>query len=214
MNYRQRAYDSYDKSNTNIKITNSYFHIQNIKNIFFRKPQFYTIKKEYSPKSKKIKIKNKPTQNYFLIRENELYKKIINGIRSPKAKPKINVFHKEKEEKLREYKRHNRTLENRKLVRENSSFKKRLKNQKSLLRIKDIEKDYKENHLKMVERLKKKRTIILPPINDIFRMKRYESPKNSRKSNKNNKYDISTIKGITSIRKGESPIRKKNSFNS
>ena len=158
MNYRQRAYDSYDKSNTNIKITNSYFHIQNIKNIFFRKPQFYTIKKEYSPKSKRIKTQ--PTQNYYLVRENELYKKIINGIRSPKAKPKINVFHKEKEEKLREYKRHNRTLENRKLVRENSSFKKRLKNQKSLIRIKDIDKDYKKNHLKMVERLKRKRTTV------------------------------------------------------
>ena len=211
MNYRQRAYESYDQSNMNKKIANSYFHIQNIKNIFFRKPQFYTIKKEYSPKSKKIKTQ--PNQNYYISRENELYKKIINGILSPKAKPKINVFHKEKEAKLREYKRQNRTLENRKLVRENSSFKKRLKNQKSLLRIKDIDKDYKKNHLKMVERLKRKRTIILPPINDIFRMKRYESPKNSRKSNKNNKYDISTIKGNTSVRKGESPIRKKDSFN-
>jgi hypothetical protein len=211
MNYRQRAYDSYDKGNMNIKISNSYFHIQNIRNIFFRKPQFYTIKKEYSPKSKKIKTR--PTQNYYFIRENELYKKIINGISSPKAKPKINVFHKEREKKLKEYRRQNRTLENKKLDRENSSFKKRLKNQKSLLRIKDIEKDYKKNHLKMVERLKQKRTILLPPINDLFKMKRYESPKNGRKSNKNSRNDISSINGNTSIRKGESPIRKKDSFN-
>ena len=212
MNYRQRAYDSYDKSNLNIKISNSYFHMQNIRNIFFRKPQFYTIKKEHSPKSKKLKTQ--PTQNYYVIRENELYKKIINGISSPKAKPKINLFHKEREEKLREYRRQNRTLENRKLVRENSSFKKRLKNQKSLVRIRDIEKDYKENHLKMVERLKKKRTTFLPPINDLFRMKRYESPKNNRNSNKSSRYDNNSInKGNTSLRRGESPIRKKNSFN-
>jgi hypothetical protein len=212
MNYRQRAYESYDQSNMNKKIANSYFHIQNIKNIFFRKPQFYTIKKEYSPKSKKIKIKNKPTQNYFLIRENELYKKIINGISSPKAKPKINTFHEEREEKLREYRRQNRTLENRKLVRENTSFKKRIKNQKSLLRIKDIEKDYKENHLKMVQRLKKKRTTFLPPINDFFKMKRYESPKNNRIRNKSGRYDISSLNGSSSIRKGESPIRKQNYY--
>ena len=182
MNFRQRAYDSYDKSNMNSKISNSYFHIQKIRDIFFRKPQFYTIKKEHSPKSKKIKTQ--PTENYYVIRENELYKKIINGIRSPKAKPKINLYHKEREEKLREYRRQNRTLEIIELLRENSSFKKRLRNQKSLLRLKEIDKDYKENHLKMVERLKKKRTIILPPINDIFKMKRDESPKNSRKNNK------------------------------
>ncbi len=208
MNYRQRAYDSYDKSNTNLKISNSYFHIQNIRSIFFRKPQFYTIKKESSPKSKKIK--NQPTQNYYVIRENELYKKIINGIRSPKAKPKINLFHKEREEKLKEYKRKNRTLENQERARENSSFKKRLKNQKSLLRLKEIDKDYKKNHKKMVERLKRKRTFILPPINDFFKMKRYESPKNNRNSSKNSRYDNSTYIGLGSIRKGESPIRRKN----
>lgn len=207
MNYRQRAYDSYDKNNMNLKITNSYYHFKNIQKIFYRKPQYNTIKKVYSPRSKVTTTQ--PHQNYFVIRENELYKKIINDIRSTKVRPKLNLLYKTKEEKLRDYKRQNRTLENKKLVRENSNFKKRLRNQKSMLRIKDIDKDYKENHLKMLQRLKSKRNIILPPINKMYKyMNRYESPRNSRKSSK---YEYSV--GNSSFKDGDSLIQEKKSAN-
>jgi hypothetical protein len=207
MNYRQRAYDSYDKTNMNLKITNSYYHFKNIQKIFYRKPQYNTIKKVYSPKSKITTTQ--PQHNYFVIRENELYKKIINDIRTTKVRPKLNLLYKTKEEKLRDYKRQNRTLENKKLIRENSNFKKRLRNQKSMLRIKDIDKDYKENHLKMLQRLKSKRNFILPPINRIKLMNRYESPRNSRKSSK---YDYS-IGNSSSFKDGESLIQEKKSAN-
>ena len=35
MNYRQRAYDSYDRGTYNLKITNSYYHFKNIQKILF-----------------------------------------------------------------------------------------------------------------------------------------------------------------------------------
>ena len=179
MNYIQRSYDRNNRINFNIKINNSYFHFLNMQKIYDRKPVYNTIKRLNYPR-----LKNNPTQlqnNYFVMRENEIYKKIINRISSTKAKPKLNDYYRTKEENLRDYKRQNRTLEKKKLVRENSSFRKRLKTQKSTLRIKDIDKDYKENHLKILERLKKKNTLILPSINRIGQYMT-RSPRKSRKS--------------------------------
>ena len=40
MNYRQRFYDSYDRSNYNFKVTNSYYHFKNIQKIVYRKPEY------------------------------------------------------------------------------------------------------------------------------------------------------------------------------
>ena len=184
MNYRQRFYDSYDKSNLDFKIKNSYYHFKNIQKILYRKPEYKSIKPIRSPR---LRINTQPYHNFFVIRDNEVYKKIINDIRSTKARPKLNDFYKMKEEKLRDYKRQNRTLENRQLSRDNLSFKKRLRNQKSYLRIRDMDKEYKNNHLKMVERSKKikdLRNIFLPPISTI--VNRIESP---RKNIKTSNYD-------------------------
>ena len=207
MNYRQRAYESYDKGNYNLKITNSYYHYRNIQKITQRKPQFNTIKREKSPKIRIIHTQ--PYQNYYVVRQNALYKKIINNIKESKVKPKLNIFHETKEEKLRDYRKQNRTLENKRLVRENSNFKKRLKNQKSMIRIKDIDKDYKENHLKILERFKKfkeNRNIILPPINNYGR--RF-SPKLNRKNSQ--KFSNSFKSKNSSFSKdGESLHQEKN----
>ena len=141
----------------------------------------------------RLQINTRPFNNYFVIRQNEYYKKIINGIRDSKAKPKFNDYYKMKEEKLREYKRKNKTLQNRQISLENVNFKKRLRNQKSLLRIREMDKDYKENHLKMVERARKikdKSRIILPPINTISN--RIVSPRrNQYKYNHYNEYSNS-----------------------
>ena len=169
MNFRQKAYDSYDRSNYNLKITNSYYHFKNIQKILYRKPEYKPIRNVKSPA--RLKINTQPFNNYFVIRQNELYKKIINGIRDSKVKPKINDYYKMKEEKLREYRRKNKTLQNRQISLENINYKKRLRNQKSLLRVREMDKEYKEKHMKMVERARKvkdKRTIVLPPINTIF----------------------------------------------
>ena len=179
MNFRQRAYDSYDRSNYNLKINNSYYHFKNIQKILYRKPEYRPTKKIYSPP--KLRINTQPHKNYFIIRENELYKKIINGIRESKIKPKINNYYRTKEEKIREYRRQNKTLENRQLSKENLIYKKRLRNQKSMLRIREMDKEYKTNHFKMVERARKikdSKAIVLPPINII--VNRIKSPKRNK----------------------------------
>ena len=182
MNYRQRIYESLDNDNYNLKIKNSYYHFKNMQKINKRKPQYFSFKRVNSPK---FKISTtQPYKNHLIIRQNELYKKIINDIHKTKSIPKINLYYSSKEEKLRDYRKQNKTLEDRKLTIENSSFRKRLKNQKSILRIKEIDKDYKENHLKMLERfrkIKEGKNIILPPINKIVRK---FSPKLNRKSSK------------------------------
>ena len=205
MNYRQRFYDSYNKSNMNLKITNSYYHFRNIQSIIYRKPEYKVIKKINSPK---ININTRPLNNYFIARENELYKKIINDIRTTKTKPKLNDYYKLKEEKLRDYRKKYKTLENRQLSRENINFQKRLRNQKSMLRIRDMDKDYKTNHFKIMERsrrIKDLRSIMLPPISTI--VNRINSTKKNRNSyNENN----SVSKGGESLRQ----YKKKNSIDS
>ena len=205
MNYRQRFYDSYNKSNMNLKITNSYYHFRNIQNIIYRKPEYKVIKKINSPK---ININSRPLNNYFITRENELYKKIINDIRTTKTRPKLNDYYKLKEEKLRDYRKKYKTLENRQLSRENINFQKRLRNQKSMLRIRDMDKDYKTNHVKIMERsrrIKDLRSIMLPPISTIV------NRINSTKKNRNLYNDNTSVsKGGESLRQ----YKKKNSIDS
>jgi len=205
MNYRQRFYDSYNTNNMNLKITNSYYHFKNIQSIIYRKPEYKVIKKINSPK---ININTRPFNNYFIARENELYKKIINDIRTTKTRPKLNDYYKLKEEKLRDYRKKYKTLENRQLSRENINFQKRLRNQKSMLRIRDMDKDYKTNHVKIMERsrrIKDLRSIMLPPISTIV------NRINSTKKNRNLYNDNTSVsKGGESLRQ----YKKKNSIDS
>ena len=195
MNFRQRAYDSYDRSNYNLKITNSYYHFKNIQKILYRKPEYKSIKKVNSPR---FKINTQPYNNYFVMRQNQLYKKIISDIRSTKVRPKINEYYQTKEEKLKDYRKQNRTLQKMELSRQNSNYRTRLRSQKSMLKIREMDKKYKENHMKMVERsrkIKDTRHIILPPISSI--VKRNKSPKNVRKSN----YEYNLSYGGSSVSK-------------
>ena len=187
------------------KITNSYYHFKNIQSIIYRKPEYKVIKKINSPK---ININTRPFNNYFIARENELYKKIINDIRTTKTRPKLNDYYKLKEEKLRDYRKKYKTLENRQLSRENINFQKRLRNQKSMLRIRDMDKDYKTNHVKIMERsrrIKDLRSIMLPPISTIV------NRINSTKKNRNLYNDNTSVsKGGESLRQ----YKKKNSIDS
>ena len=204
MNFRQRAYDSYDRSNYNLKITNSYYHFKNIQKILYRKPEYKSIQKVKSPT---LKINTQPYNNYFVMRQNQLYKKIINDIRSTKVRPKINDYYKDREEKLRDYRKQNRTLQNKELSRQNSNYKTRLRSQKSMLRIREMDKKYKENHMKMVERsrkIKDTKHLILPPISTI--VNRIKSPRNIRKNN----YEYNISYGGSSVSKdGESLNQEK-----
>ena len=176
MNFRQRFYDSYDRSNYNFKVTNSYYHFKNIQKIAYRKPEYNPYINLKSP-SLNINIHSYKSNinNYMLSQQNKAFKKTIEDIQNSVVKPKLNLFYKLKEEKIREYRRASKTLEIKELKRENSRFHKRLKSQKSFLNLREMDQEYKLNHQRLIDRNKKinKRFMILPPINSI--MKKFES---------------------------------------
>ena len=177
MNYKQRFYDSYDRSTYNYKVTNSYYRFKNIQNIIYRKP-------EYNPymnlRSRRLNLQMHPLNNnykndYLTTRQNAIYKKIINDIRNAEVKPKLNLYHKMKEEKIKEYRRASKTLELKELKRENSRFHKRLRSQKSLLKLREMDQEYKLNHQKLLDRSRRinQKYLILPPVNSI--MKKFQT---------------------------------------
>ena len=176
MNFRQRFYDSYDRSNYNFKVTNSYYHFKNIQKIAYRKPEYNPYINLKSPLLNiNIHSYKSNINNYMLSQQNKAFKKTIEDIQNSVVKPKLNLFYKLKEEKIREYRRASKTLEIKELKRENSRFHKRLKSQKSFLNLREMDQEYKLNHQRLIDRNKKinKRFMILPPINSI--MKKFES---------------------------------------
>ena len=176
MNFRQRFYDSYDRSNYNFKVTNSYYHFKNIQKIVYRKPEYNPYINIKSPRlNLNIHSYKSNINNYMLSQQNKAFKKAIENIRNSVVKPKLNLFYKLKEEKMREYRRASKTLETKELKRENSRFHKRLKSQKSFLNLREMDQDYKLNHQRIIDRNKKinKKFMNLPPINSI--MKKFES---------------------------------------
>jgi hypothetical protein len=176
MNFRQRFYDSYDRSNYNFKVTNSYYHFKNIQKIAYRKPEYNPYINLKSPRLNiNIHSYKSNINNYMLSQQNKAFKKTIEDIQNSVVKPKLNLFYKLKEEKIREYRRASKTLEIKELKRENSRFHKRLKSQKSFLNLREMDQEYKLNHQRLIDRNKKinKRFMILPPINSI--MKKFES---------------------------------------
>ena len=176
MNFRQRFYDSYDRSNYNFKVTNSYYHFKNIQKIAYRKPEYNPYINLKSPRLNiNIHLYKSNINNYMLSQQNKAFKKTIEDIQNSVVKPKLNLFYKLKEEKIREYRRASKTLEIKELKRENSRFHKRLKSQKSFLNLREMDQEYKLNHQRLIDRNKKinKRFMILPPINSI--MKKFES---------------------------------------
>ena len=176
MNFRQRFYDSYDRSNYNFKVTNSYYHFKNIQKIAYRKPEYNPYINLKSPRLNiNIHSYKSNINNYMLSQQNKAFKKTLEDIQNSVVKPKLNLFYKLKEEKIREYRRASKTLEIKELKRENSRFHKRLKSQKSFLNLREMDQEYKLNHQRLIDRNKKinKRFMILPPINSI--MKKFES---------------------------------------
>jgi len=181
MNYRQRFYDNYDRSNYNYKVTNSYYHFKNIQKIVYRKPEYNPYINLKSPRLNiNIHSYKSNINNYMLSQQNKAFKKTIEDIRNSVVKPKLNLFYKLKEEKMREYRRASKTLEKKELKRENSRFHKRLKSQKSFLNLREMDQEFKLNHQRIIDRNKKinKKFMNLPPINSI--MKKFESSSSNK----------------------------------
>ena len=72
MNYKQRFYDSYDRSNYNFKVTNSYYHFKNIQNIIYRKNEYNPYMNMKSPRLnlQMHPFNNKIKDDFLLSRQN------------------------------------------------------------------------------------------------------------------------------------------------
>ena len=86
MNQRQRSYDSYDKNNKLLKLTNSFYHFRNLEHIKKRKPQFGNNPTLYSKRDSHVE----PFQDYFIKKQNENIKEKIKKIKNRKVKAKLN----------------------------------------------------------------------------------------------------------------------------
>ena len=164
MNPRQKSYDSYDKTNKLLKLTNSFYHFRNLEIIKKRKPQYSNNRPTYYPNKKKHVP---PFKNYFIKQQNENIKNKLNQIRYKPILPKINDIFLSKETKIQEFRQQHKNLFIQKINEENQNYKKRIKNQKAFINPKAMDKDFKEEHTKTLMKLKKigeNENIVLPSI--------------------------------------------------
>ena len=66
MNPRQKSYDSYDKTNKLLKLTNSYYHYRNLETIKKRRPQYSDVP-IYFQKLKSSRTISKKSRRLFLM---------------------------------------------------------------------------------------------------------------------------------------------------
>ena len=163
MNPRQKSYDSYDKTNKLLKITNSFYHFRNLELIKKRKsqynkpPTFYTNRRKLQT----------PFQNFYIQQQNENIKNKLNQIRFKPIKPNINNSFLLKELKMQQFRQQYKNLDLKKREEENQNYKKRIKNQKAFIDPKAMDKDYQEEHTKTLLKLRKigeNENVVLPPI--------------------------------------------------
>ena len=163
MNPRQKSYDSYDKTNKLLKLTNSLYHFKNLELIKKRKPQYSNHPTYYSNKKKHVA----PFQNYYIKKQNENIKIKLSQIRSRPIMPKINDIFLLKESKIQEFRQQHKNLFIKRREEENENYKKRIKNQKAFINPKAMDKDFKEEHIKTLMKLRKigdNENVVLPQI--------------------------------------------------
>lgn len=183
MNAKQKAYDSYEKTNKLLKVSNNYYHYLNLEKIKHRKPKF-------SPSERLIRHNKKPFTDYYLIQENKVVGSILKSIREKSPKPLINslmnakLMHDDLRKKYQD-------LAKQKRDEENALYKKRIASQKPFISVKSMDLDYENSKNKVIKKLEIE-DIVLPPI--------WVNPKkNSKKrSVTESKIDISSDKQSSS----------------
>ena len=94
MNPRQKSYDSYDKTNKLLKLTNSYYHFRNLEIIKNRRSQYNNAPLYFHSQTKTRNVSKRKKaelfQTYFLKKQNESIKKKLNKILLRPIKPKMN----------------------------------------------------------------------------------------------------------------------------
>ena len=162
MNIRQKLYDSNDSSNVYIKSTNTSVLSKNLNEIINRKPVFSN--KVFS-KKKKVTIN---LDDYFRIRENLIYNKMITEIKKKKLKPNISAEQNEMIINKMRSKNNYHKINEESIEKENKSFKKRLYNLKPFISAHKLDKEFNERIV--IRRFnsnskKENKTLILPNIN-------------------------------------------------
>jgi len=171
MNPRQKSYDSYDKTNKLLKLTNSYYHYRNLETIKNRRPQYNNAPIFFQKlKSSKTSSKKKQAtlfEAYNVKKENENIKKKIVKILLRPIKPKINSDFFSKETKMQKLRQIHKNIFDQKRNEDNQYYKKRINNQKAFINPKMMDKNYNEEHLKVLMKLKKigeNENVVLPNI--------------------------------------------------
>ena len=171
MNPRQKSYDSYDKTNKLLKLTNSYYHYRNLETIKKRRPQYNNAPLYFEKfKSSRTTSKKKQTtlfDEYNIKRQNESIKKKINKILLRPIKPKINNEFFSGETKLQKVRQIHKNIFDQKRNEDNQYYKKRINNQRAFINPKMMDKNYNEEHIKVLMKLKKigeNENVVLPNI--------------------------------------------------
>ena len=201
MNPRQKSYDSYDKTNKLLKLTNSYYHFRNLELIKKRKPQYSNRPTFYPNKKQHVA----PFQNYYIKRQNENIQYKLNQIRSRPIKPKINDIFLSKESKIQEFRQQHKNLFIKRREEENQNYKKRIKNQKAFIDPRAMDRDYQEEHTKTLMKLRKvgdNENVVLPPIKNshdnptLMESKKYYNTDSGSGGKSGKEYESNRMKSV------------------
>ena len=157
----QKFYDSYDKNNIVLKLTNSYYHNKNLALIRNRKNMF-------KPPSKSIpkRIKD-PMVKYRIEKDNEELGEKIKEITNRKKREFDNEFFDNFKFKLRRIKTNLKRENQKEIDKENELMYHRMEISKPFLNTKELDKDFKGNHKVYVKKLRKVNengSVVLPKI--------------------------------------------------
>jgi hypothetical protein len=161
MNPAQKFYDSYDKNNIVLKLTNSYYHNKNLALIRNRKNMF-------KPPSKSIpkRIKD-PMVKYRIEKDNEELGEKIKEITNRKKREFDNEFFDNFKFKLRRIKTNLKRENQKEIDKENELMYHRMEISKPFLSTKELDKDFKGTHKVYVKKLRKVNengSVVLPKI--------------------------------------------------
>ena len=150
MKLRQKIYDSSERTNKLIKITNSYHLFKNLEKIKNRKPIY--VNNNYPPK------KFNQNLNEYYINKNNIYKNNILDKKSTKNGyanyTDINNLFNNKESRF----------VNKRIVKENENYIKRINNQKAFISSKSLDKEYKMRLAMKKYKKSGSNNVLLPPI--------------------------------------------------
>lgn len=161
MNQTQKFYDSYDKNNIVLKLTNSYYHNKNLALIRNRKNQF----KE--PLKSIHKRKPDPMYKFRVEKDNEELCEKIKDISNRKAKQYDNSFFNSYRTKLVIFKDKRRKELQEEIDKENDELYKRMGITKPFINTKKLDDDFSSEHQIIVKKLRKVNengTVVLPKI--------------------------------------------------